>query len=148
MADALVLAVEEGVDAIVNIATLTGQCLRTLGEEVAGLYANNDALAAQVSAAAELTDEQVWRLPLIRSYRKELDSDIADIKNIGGANAGSIHAGLFLEEFVDGVPWAHLDIAGTAQSSAAASWLNKGPTAFGARLLIELALGFAPSAQD
>lgn len=148
MADALVLSVEEGVDAIVNIATLTGQCLRTLGEEVAGLFANNDTLAAQVSAAAELTDEQVWRLPLIHSYRKELDSDIADIKNMGGPNAGSIHAGLFLEEFVDGRPWAHLDIAGTAQSSTATSWLNKGPTAFGTRLLIELALGFTPPAQE
>ena len=97
-----------------------------------------------MAAAAERTDEKVWRLPLVRSYRKELDSDIADIKNIGGPNAGSIHAGLFLEEFVDGTPWAHLDIAGTAQSSAARSWVNKGPTAFGVRLLIELALSFVP----
>ncbi|WP_413450566.1 leucyl aminopeptidase [Georgenia phoenicis] len=144
MADALVLAVEEGVDAIVDIATLTGQCLRALGEEVAGLFANDDDLAAQVSAAAERTDEQVWRLPLVRSYRTELDSEVADIKNIGGPNGGSIHAALFLEEFVAGRPWAHLDIAGTAQSSAERSWVNKGPTAFGVRLLIELALAFAP----
>ncbi len=142
MADALVLAVEEGVDAIVNIATLTGQCLRTLGEEVAGLFANDDDVAAQVSAAAGRTDEQVWRLPLVRSYRKELDSDIADIKNMGGPNGGSIHAALFLEEFVDGTPWAHLDIAGTAQACEARSWTNKGPTAFGVRLLVELALAF------
>src|SRR5690606_23705716 len=143
MADALVLAVEEGVDAIVDIATLTGQCLRTLGEEVAGLFANDDDVAAQVSAAAELSDEPVWRLPFVRSYRRELDSEIADLKNIGGPNAGSIHAALFLEEFVAGTPWAHLDIAGTAQSSAERSWVNKGPTAFGARLLVELALAFA-----
>ncbi len=147
MADALVLAVEEGVDAIVNIATLTGQCLRTLGEEVAGLFANDDAVAAQVEAAAERADEQVWRLPLVRSYRKELDSEIADIKNMGGPNGGSIHAALFLEEFVDGTPWAHLDIAGTAQSSEERSWTNKGPTAFGVRLLVELAQRFETPAR-
>ncbi|MFZ4896487.1 leucyl aminopeptidase family protein [Plantibacter sp. Mn2098] len=104
MSDALVLAVEEGVDAIVEIATLTGQALRTLGEDVAALMANSDDLAAQVSAAAEHVDEPVWRLPLVRSYRTELDSDIADIKNLGGPNAGSITAGLFLEEFVAGTP--------------------------------------------
>lgn len=131
-------------DAIVDIATLTGQCLRTLGEEVAGLFSNHDGLADQVAAAAERADEPVWRLPLVRRYRKELDSDIADIKNIGGANAGSIHAGLFLEEFVDGTPWAHVNIAGTAQASEARRWVTKGPTAFGVRLLIELVLSFAP----
>jgi leucyl aminopeptidase len=144
MADALVLATELGVDAIVDIATLTGACLRTLGEEVAGLMSNDDDLAAQVSAAGEAVDEPVWRLPLIRSYRAELDSDIADLKNLGGPNAGSITAGLFLEEFVDGVPWAHLDIAGTAQSSAARNWTNRGPTAFGSRLLLQLSLAFTP----
>lgn len=143
MADALVLAVEEGVDAIVDIATLTGQCLRTLGEEVAGLFANDDDVAAQVSAAADRTDERVWRLPLVRSYRAELDSEVADMKNMGGPNGGSIHAALFVEEFVAGTPWAHLDIAGTAQSSVERGWVNKGPTAFGVRLLVELALGFA-----
>lgn len=144
MADALVLAVEEGVDAVLDIATLTGQCLRTLGEEVAGMMANSDDFAAQVETAGETVDEPVWRLPLIRSYRKELDSDIADLKNLGGPNAGSITAGLFLEEFVDGTPWAHVDIAGTAQSSAARRWINRGPTAFGVRLLIQLALAFRP----
>ncbi|HOC13444.1 MAG TPA: leucyl aminopeptidase [Propionicimonas sp.] len=146
MADALVLAVEEGVDAIVDIATLTGACLRTLGEEVAGLLSNDDALAAQVSAAGDAVDEPVWRLPLIRSYRAELDSDIADLKNLGGPNAGSITAGLFLEEFVAGVPWAHIDIAGTAQSSRAHRWINRGTTAFGTRLLLELSCAFTPSA--
>ncbi len=144
MADALVLAVEKGVDAIVNIATLTGACLRTFGEEVAGLMSNNDDLSAQVSAAGDTVDEPVWRLPLIRSYREQLDSDIADLKNLGGINAGSITAGLFLEEFVDGTPWVHLDIAGTAQSSKAHRWINRGPTGFGARLLLELSCAFTP----
>ena len=146
MADALVLAVEKGVDAIVNIATLTGACLRTFGEEVAGLMSNNDDLSAQVSAAADTVDEPVWRLPLIASYREQLDSDIADLKNLGGINAGAITAGLFLQEFVDGTPWVHLDIAGTAQSSRAYRWINRGPTGFGSRLLLELSCTFRPPA--
>lgn len=144
MADGLVLAVEEGVDAVLDIATLTGACLRTFGEELAGLMGNDDDFAAQVEAAGRAVDEPVWRLPLVRQYRRELDSQIADIKNIGGINAGSITAALFLEEFVDAIPWAHLDIAGTAQSSAVRRWVNKGPTSFGVRLLIELALNFTP----
>lgn len=144
MADALVLAAEQGVDAIIDIATLTGAALRTFGEETAALMSNDDQLAAQVGAAGAAVDEPTWRLPLTPSYRAELDSDIADLKNIGGVNAGSITAGLFLQEFVDGTPWAHLDIAGTAQSSKARGWVNRGTTAFGARLLVELALSFRP----
>lgn len=100
-------------------------------------------LADQVIAAGQAVDEPVWRLPLIERYRKELDSDVADIKNIGGANAGSITAGLFLKEFIEDTPWAHLDIAGTAQSSEARGWIPKGPTAFGTRLLIQLVLDFS-----
>ncbi len=146
MADALVMAVELGVDAIVDIATLTGACLRTFGEGVAGLMSNHDAIAAQVSAAGDAVDEPVWRLPLIKALRSDLDSDIADLKNIGGINAGSITAGLFLQEFVGETPWAHIDIAGTAQSSQAQRWINRGPTAFGTRLLLELACEFRPVA--
>ncbi len=147
MSDALVLAVEEGVDAILDIATLTGAALRTFGEDVAAFMGNSDEFAAQVSAAADTVDEPVWRLPLVPAYRAELDSDIADIKNLGGPNAGSITAGLFLQEFVAGTPWAHVDIAGTAQSSSARRWINRGPTAFGVRLLIQLALDFQPPAR-
>ncbi len=147
MSDALVLAVEAGADAIVDIATLTGACLRTFGTEIAGLMGNNEGILAQVEAAAAATDEPVWRLPLPPGLRAELDSDIADIKNIGGVNAGSITAGLFLQEFVAGKPWAHIDIAGTAQAPASSRWIPRGPTAFGTRLLAELALGFrAPTA--
>ena len=142
MADALVLAVEEGVDAIVDIATLTGQCLRTFGTEIAGVMGNDDALVDQIAVAAEAVDEPVWRLPLARRYRKQLDSDIADLSNMGGSNAGSITAALFLAEFVGDTPWAHLDIAGTAQADAARTWRNKGATGFGTPLLIELAVGF------
>jgi leucyl aminopeptidase len=142
MADALVLAVEEGVDAVVDIATLTEQCLRTLGTEIAGVMGNDDALLDRVEAAAEAVDEPVWRLPLARRYRNQLESDVADLSNMGGPNAGSITAALFLAEFVGDTPWAHIDIAGTAQADAARTWRNKGATGFGTPLLIELAAGF------
>ncbi len=145
MADALALAVEEGVDAIVDIATLTGACLRTFGTEVGGLMGNDRALVEQVRAAGARTDEPVWELPLVKSYRAQLDSTIADMTNLGGPNAGSITAGLFLQEFVGGLPWAHIDIAGTGQAEATTRWIPKGPTAFGSRLLVELAERFTPS---
>lgn len=142
MADALVLAAEEEPDAIVDIATLTGACLRALGAEVAGVFGTDQALVAQVSAAAASTGEPVWQLPLDRRYRSQLDSDIADMTNMGGPNAGATTAALFLAEFVGEVPWAHIDIAGPAQNDAAASWRPKGCTGFGARLLLEFALDF------
>lgn len=148
MSDALVLAVEAGAEAIVDIATLTGACLRTFGTEIAGLMGNNEGILTQVEAAASATDEPVWRLPLPPRLRADLDSDIADLKNIGGVNAGSITAGLFLQEFVAGTPWAHIDIAGTAQAPAAGRWIPRGPTAFGTRLLVELALGFQSPAAN
>ncbi len=142
MSDALVLAVEARVDAVVDIATLTGACLRTLGTEVAGVMGNSRAVVAAIQAAGERSDEPVWELPLIASYRSQLDSTIADMTNMGGVNAGSITAALFLEHFVSGTPWAHVDIAGTAQAPAATAWVNRGPTGFGARLLAELAVAF------
>jgi leucyl aminopeptidase len=143
MADALVLAVEDGVDAIVDIATLTGQCLRTFGTEIAGVMGTDQALVDQVRAAGDAVDEPVWQLPLARRYRNQLDSPIADLTNMGGPNAGSITAALFLAEFVGDTPWAHIDIAGTGQSDVDRTWRNKGATGFGTPLLIELANRFA-----
>jgi leucyl aminopeptidase len=145
MADALVLATEEPNDAIVDIATLTGACMRALGTQVAGVLGSDQALVDQVRSAAEATGESVWQLPLERRYRKELDSTVADLKNLGGANAGAITAALFLAEFVGDIPWAHVDIAGTAQSGGEAGWQTSGCTGFGARLLAELAVHFSPS---
>ncbi|QIK73198.1 leucyl aminopeptidase family protein [Propioniciclava coleopterorum] len=142
MADALVLATEEPVDAVVNIATLTGAAMRALGMEIAAVLGNNDGLITMVKAAADRVDEPVWELPLDRRYRAELDSPIADIRNMGGPNAGAITAALFLETFVKDRPWAHLDIAGTAQSERAQRWHNQGTTGFGARLLVDLAMRF------
>jgi leucyl aminopeptidase len=142
MADGLCLAVEDGVDAVVDIATLTGACLRTFGVDIAGVMGNDPALIEQLQRAGEAADEPVWQLPLHRPYRAQLESPIADLTNMGGANAGSITAALFLEEFVDAIPWAHVDIAGTAQQPATRTWRNKGASGFGAKLLLELATRF------
>jgi leucyl aminopeptidase len=144
MADGLVLATEEPVDAIVDIATLTGACMRALGRKYAGVMGNSDGLIGQIRAAGDRSDELVWPFPLEMSYRRELDSKVADIRNMGGPLAGQITAALFLVEFVAGIPWAHIDIAGTAQTDADAGWLTAGCSGFGARLLTELALNFAP----
>ena len=89
-----------------------------------------------LEGTAERVDEPVWELPLANRYRPELDSTLADLRNMGGANAGTITAALFLQEFVAGKPWVHIDIAGTAQSWTASKWRNKGTTGFGTRLLI------------
>jgi leucyl aminopeptidase len=142
MADALVLATETSTDAIVDVATLTGAAMRALGTQVAGVIGNNQKLVDQVRTASEKTDESVWQLPLERRYRNQLNSPVADIRNLGGPNAGAITAALFLDEFVDGRPWAHIDIAGVAQNEADISWHPPGCTGFGARLIAEFALDF------
>ena len=142
LADGLALAVEEGVDAIIDIATLTGACLRALGVRLAGVMGSSEDVVAQIETAGAVVDEPVWEFPLVAAYRKELDSDVADLRNIGGPNAGQITAGLFLREFTGDVPWAHLDIAGTAQSPAEDRWVRRGPTGFGARLLAQVASAF------
>ncbi len=142
MMDALVLAVEEGVDAVIDIATLTGAILVALGQSTAGLFGNDPALVERVERAAATTDEPVWEMPLEKKYRKQLDSDVADISNLGGPHAGSTTAALFLLEFVGETPWAHIDIAGTMQSENDDAWRSKGATGFGARLLAEVARDF------
>jgi leucyl aminopeptidase len=147
MADGMSLAVEQGVDAIVTIATLTGAAMRTFGDAYAAVMGNNDDLVAQLTAAGDTADERVWRLPLVPRYRRQLDSKIADIRNLGGENAGTITAGLFLEAFAGDIPFGHLDICGPMMTAADDSWRSVGATAFGTRLLVELALGFhAPAA--
>ncbi|KQP01347.1 leucyl aminopeptidase [Leifsonia sp. Leaf264] len=142
MSDALVLAAEGEPDAIVDIATLTGAALMALGGATAALLGNDDAVIEAVKAAGAASGESVWQLPLEKSYRKQLDSDIADISNLGGPHAGATTAALFLAEFVDGIPWAHLDIAGTMQSTTDESWRSKGATGFGARLLADFAVAY------
>jgi leucyl aminopeptidase len=146
LSDALVLATEEGVDAIIDVATLTGACQAALGTSVAGVMGNDDELVDQIRTASAATDESVWPLPLERRYRKQLDSTVADMKNTGGPFAGAITAALFLAEFVGDLPWAHLDIAGTAQTPDDTLWHTAGCSGFGARLLVEIAERFSKPA--
>ncbi|MET0580093.1 MAG: leucyl aminopeptidase, partial [Ilumatobacteraceae bacterium] len=131
-----------------DIATLTGACLVALGPAVAGLLGNRQSWVDQVTAASHATDEPVWQLPLeTKRYRKLLDSDIADVKNVGGPYGGAITAAVFLSEFVGDTPWAHLDIAGPMKVDADESWRSKGATGFGTRLLVDLAMNFAKPKQ-
>ncbi len=124
--------------AIVDLATLTGAIIVALGHEHAGLYSNDDPLAQRLLEAGQAVGEKLWRMPLADAYDKALRSDIADMKNIGGRPGGSITAAQFLKRFVNDVPWAHLDIAGTAWASKDAPGVPKGATAFGVRLLDRL----------
>jgi len=141
LADGLSLAVEQKPDGIVDIATLTGAMARALGDGMAGVIGNNQKIVDQLLAASARTDEKLWQLPLERDYRPAIDSYIADMKNVGG-EAGAITAALFLDEFVGDIPWAHLDIAGPMWTNTDSHWLQRGATAYGTRLLIDLALNF------
>jgi leucyl aminopeptidase len=147
LADALSLASEDNPAAVIDLATLTGACMVALGDKIAGLMGNDDGWVSQVRAAADRAGEPVWPLPLPREYRKQLESEVADMKNIGGSYGGALTAGLFLQEFVDGAPWVHLDIAGPARANADDGYLTKGGTGFGVRTLVELARTYeAPKA--
>ena len=121
---------------MVDLATLTGAIIIALGHEHAGLYSNDEKLAEQLAAAGKATGETLWRMPLGDAYNKMMDSDAADVKNISGnRDAGSVTAATFLERFVNKVPWAHLDIAGTAWGNKDKPTVPKGATGFGVRLL-------------
>ena len=125
-----------GVKTIVDLATLTGAMIVSLGNEYGGLFSNDDALAGQLTAAGLATDDKLWRFPLSATYDKLLDSPIADMKNIGPRGAGSITAAQFLQRFVEeGVTWAHLDIAGMVWSDKPGATHDKGATGYGVRLL-------------
>jgi leucyl aminopeptidase len=128
---------------VINAATLTGSVVIALGHHATGLMGNDDQLVEEVRQAGDRAGERCWPLPLWEEYREQLKSDVADVKNIGGRPAGSITAGWFLREFVDGFPWAHLDIAGTAWTDADRPDMAKGPTGTGVRLFTEFVLGRA-----
>jgi leucyl aminopeptidase len=145
LADALAYAVELGADRIVDLATLTGAVLIALGSTYAALISNDDEFAAQVEAAATRTGELAWRLPLHPEYKDLTKGTAADLTNASAKRkAGTIYAGSFLEEFVDGRPWVHLDIAGTAWD-VGREYVGKGPTGYGVRLLIDLAQSLSGS---
>jgi leucyl aminopeptidase len=143
LADALSYARRFKPVCVIDAATLTGAIVVALGNHAIGLMGNDDQLLAEVRQAGELAGERCWPLPMWDEYREQNKSDIADIKNSGGRPAGSITAGWFLREFVDGFPWAHLDIAGTAHTDRDQPQLSKGPTGTGVRLFTEFILGRA-----
>jgi len=136
LADALAYARERYEPAcVVDLATLTGACVVALGSAAAGLMSTDDELCAQLLAAGEASGDRVWRLPLWEAYDKLIDSDVADMKNSGGRDAGAITAAKLLQRFVGKTPWAHLDIAGTAFTTKGSPYQPKGGTGFGVRLL-------------
>lgn len=121
---------------VVDLATLTGAIIISLGSEHAGLFSNSDELSDKLTAAGKASGDLLWRFPLSKAYDKLIDSPIADMKNIGARGAGSITAAQFLQRFIkDGVKWAHLDIAGTVWADKAGPVWDKGATGFGVRLL-------------
>jgi leucyl aminopeptidase len=125
---------------VIDAATLTGAIVTALGHTATGLFSPDDALVEAVRAAGDRADERVWPLPLWDEFREHIKSDIADVKNSGGRPAGSITAAWFLREFVEGFPWAHLDIAGTAYTEREDAARVKGPTGIGVRLFSEFVL--------
>ena len=142
LADGLSLGAESKPDAMIDIATLTGACLGALGKKMAGVLSNNSGVVSQLMDSSARTDELLWELPLFHDYRRLLDSNVADMRNIGGPYAGATTAALFLHEFVGTTPWAHLDIAGPMDADGDDGWLNRGATAFGTRLLIDFCANF------
>jgi leucyl aminopeptidase len=138
LCDALHYAVQKYKPAaMIDLATLTGACVVALGHEASGLMGNDQPLASALKKAGECCGERVWELPLWDSYGEAMKSDIADLKNAGSRDGGSITAGWFLKQFVGKTHWAHLDIAGTAWSTKSRPCAPKGATGVGVRLLIE-----------
>ena len=137
LADGLVLAAEEEPDAIVDVATLTGAAMRALGKRATAAFGNDDDLLRQVLGAAEEAGESTWHLPMWEDLRDNLDSEVADLENLGrGDEAGATMGALFLREFVDGHPWVHLDIAGSFWQDADRDHLSRHGTGVGTRTLL------------
>ncbi|MCK5213100.1 MAG: leucyl aminopeptidase, partial [Dehalococcoidia bacterium] len=137
LADAISYAVQEGLAPLIDVATLTGACAIALGNSYSGVFSNRQELADRILAAAATTGERMWQLPLVDEYRELNKSLIADIKNVGNRYGGAITAALFLSEFAADVAWAHLDIAGTSDSSKESGIILKGGTGVPVRTLFE-----------
>jgi leucyl aminopeptidase len=140
LADALVFAEKLGVDAMVDLATLTGACIVALGNDIAGVWSPQDDLATALLSASEQAGEKMWRMPLEDKYFEGLKSSIADMKNTGPRPGGSITAALFLKQFVQKTAWAHLDVAGPVWTEKESGYHNVGATGFGVRTLVNWVL--------
>ncbi|HAC62349.1 MAG TPA: leucyl aminopeptidase [Cyanothece sp. UBA12306] len=143
LADALVFAEKLEVDAIVDLATLTGACIIALGENISGLWSADETLATQIKEAADQAGEKFWQMPLEEKYFEGLKSPIADLKNTGPRPGGSITAALFLKQFIKETPWAHLDIAGPVWTDKENGLNNAGGTGFPVRTLVNWVLSFS-----
>src|SRR5690606_19737690 len=139
LADALWYATTLGATHLVDVATLTGHCVVGLGRTVSGLMGTPDEWVGAVRAAADRAGDRVWPLPIYEEALEQLSSDIADLCNVGGRPGGAITAAAFLREFTGGLPWAHLDIAGTAWAETKTAYQPKGATGVAVRTLIEVA---------
>ncbi|BAQ62362.1 cytosol aminopeptidase PepA [Geminocystis sp. NIES-3708] len=140
LADALVYADKLGVDAMVDLATLTGACIVALGNDIAGLWTKDHQLATELQTAAQTAGEKFWQMPMESKYFEQMKSPIADMKNTGSRAGGSITAALFLEQFVKDTPWVHLDIAGPVWAEKPNAIDNEGGTGFAVRTLVNWAL--------
>ena len=143
LADALGYAKKYAPKAVIDLATLTGAVITALGHVACGMLGTDDDLMGKIRDAAETTHERVWQLPLWDDYDEGLKSEVADVKNIGDGTAGTIAGAAFLKKFVEDYPWAHLDIAGTAWGMKGSSYIPKGASGYGVRLLVQLAQGWA-----
>ena len=138
LADALSYAAGEGAERLIDLATLTGAIIVALGSTYAGLFSNDDALSEALAVASSRTGELVWRMPLHPDYKELTRGKVADLVNVSEARkASSAYAASFLEEFADGKPWAHLDIAGVAWDQDNRDYVGKGASGWGVRLLVE-----------
>jgi leucyl aminopeptidase len=140
LADALVFADKLGLEAIVDLATLTGACVVALGNDMAGLWSSDEKLASEIKNAGEAAGEKFWPMPFEENYFEGLKSSIADMKNTGPRAGGSITAALFLKQFVQDTPWVHLDIAGPVWADKPSGLNNEGATGFGVRTLVNWVL--------
>ncbi len=139
LADALGYAAKYDPKAVIDLATLTGAVVTALGHFAAGLLGTDDNLIEKIKHAADKTHERVWQLPLWEDYDEGIKSNVADVQNIGDGTAGTIAGAVFLKKFAGGYPWAHLDIAGTAWGVEGSSYIPKGASGYGARLLVQFA---------
>ncbi|HRA46499.1 MAG TPA: leucyl aminopeptidase, partial [Thermomicrobiales bacterium] len=140
LADGLVYCSKQGVQEMIDLATLTGAIVVALGDGTTGLFANNDALADRILDAASEAGERMWRMPLIDELNEQIRGEVGDIKNTGGRGGGAITAALFIKHFAEGLPWAHLDIAGCNRTTKASAYTPKGATGYGTRTLIDYVL--------
>ena len=139
LADAMWYARQLGATHLVDVATLTGACVVALGKTTSGLFGTPDPWVETVRDASGRAGDRAWPMPVFDDYKDQLKSEIADMSNTGGRPAGAITAALFVKEFTGGLPWVHVDIAGTAWAEEAKPYQPKGATGVGVRTLVELA---------